>query len=341
MEIFFNKKSLVGGLTVILVFIVAAIFVYDLSPANASAGPQVFEIKSGDGFRGTVDNLYSAGLIRSPIATEFYLLLSGRALDLKPGLYKLSGSEWAPQLATALAGSTANETTVTIPEGSNIYQIDSILSNALVIHPGTLVSFNEDLITKGSSTLEGRLFPDTYNFFTDANASSVVEEFLTNFNGKATPLFASDTKDEAQDLILASIVEKEVPDQTDQEIVAGILLKRLKEGIPLDVDATVCYAKLLTMPGAVLATTSPDTINGTCSTLAPSDFKIDSPYNTYRYKGLPPGPIGNPGVSAIQAALNPQSSPYLYYLSDPATGQTIYATTLAQQEANQRKYLSQ
>ena len=120
-----------------------------------------------------------------------------------------------------------------------------------------------------------------------------------------------------------------MPDQNDQEIVAGIILKRLAEGIPLDIDATVCYAKLLGRP----------TSTAQACSLSPLDFKIESPYNTYLYKGLPPGPIGNPGTSAITAALHPQSSPYLYYLSDPATGKTIFAKTLDEQNQNRVKYL--
>lgn len=340
MNIFFNRRSVVGALVLILVFAFAAVFVYDLSPVHADSASVVFEIKSGDGFRGTVAELYAAGLVRSPLATEFYMLISGRALELKPGLYKLSASEWTPTITKTIAGGNSAEATVTIPEGSNIYQIDAILSNALIIHSGALIQFNENMIKNGSSTLEGMLFPDTYNFFIDANASSVVSEFLTNFNIKVAPLLASDTKNAARDLILASIVEKEVPSSTDQSIVAGILLKRLAAGIPLDVDATVCYAKLTaaqTITPTTLNPSSPKTVS--CNPLTAADFKINSPYNTYLYKGLPPDPIGNPGVQAIKAVLHPQNSPYFYYLSDPKTGTTIYATTLAQQEANQRKYL--
>ncbi|HVM77339.1 MAG TPA: endolytic transglycosylase MltG [Candidatus Paceibacterota bacterium] len=322
----FSRKNLLGLSIILLVFAVAAVFVYNLSPVSAtSQAPVTFEIKSGDGFRGTVSHLYAAGLIRSPLATEVYMLVSGRALELKPGLYKLSTSEWTSDITRTIAGAGMGEVQVTIPEGANVYQIDSVLSGALVIHPGDLVAFNKKI------TLEGQLFPDTYNFFTDANVSSVVQEFLTNFNAKAGPLLASDTKNADQDLILASIVEKEVPTQADQEIVAGILLKRLRAGMPLDIDATVCYAKL--MAAAPMA--------ASCPSLSAADFKLDSPYNTYLYKGLPPGPISNPGTQAITAVLHPQASLYWYYLSDPATGKTIFATTLAEQEANQRKYLKQ
>jgi UPF0755 protein len=174
--------------------------------------------------------------------------------------------------------------------------------------------------------LEGHLFPDTYQFYTNDTVTDVVREMTSDFNAKAGPLLAAAP---TSTLIIASIVQKEVPDQQDQELVAGIVLKRLADGMPLDIDATVCYAKLLQSPSSTAQT---------CS-LSVLDFKIDSPYNTYLNKGLPPGPIGNPGTSAITAALHPQGSPYLYYLSDPATGKTIFAKTLDEQNQNRVKYL--
>jgi UPF0755 protein len=249
---------------------------------------------------------------------------------LKPGLYRLDAAMSTPHILDVLSGSGAGEVTVTIPEGSNIYEIDAILSNALVIHPGDLIDFTAD------GPLEGKLFPDTYQFYTNANVAGVVQEFINTYNAKAAPLLAADPKNAQNDLILASILEKEVPGPSDQQIVAGILIKRLAAGMPLDVDATVCYAKLL-----ALATSSSNQSPSSqvCQSLAELDFKINSPYNTYLYRGLPPGPIGNPGVSAITAAIHPVSSPYWYYLSDPKTGKTIFAKTLDEQTQNRVKYL--
>ena len=106
--------------------------------------------------------------------------------------------------------------------------------------------------------------------------------------------------------------------------------------MPLDVDATVCYAKLLENQASRPAASQ---VAQACYPLTALDFKIDSPYNTYLYRGLPPGPIGNPGVSAIMAAIHPVVSPYWYYLSDPKTGKTIFAKTLDEQTQNRVKYL--
>jgi UPF0755 protein len=300
------------------------VFLYELTPVNAADTSQTtFEVSQGEGFRMISAGLRSQDLIRSATAFDAYALLGGRALSIKPGLYRLAPSMTSGAILDVIAGASAAEATVTIPEGDNIYQVDAILSDALVVKPGALIALQA---SGTDGNLEGTLFPDTYDFYTDANASDIVKEMQATFAAKAQPLFDAahvSSSTEEKDLILASILEKEVPDQNDQEIVAGILLKRISAGIPLDVDSTVAYAGLLAGKAA-------------SSSL---DFGIKSPYNTYLYEGLPPGPIGNPGVSAITAALNPQSSPYWYYLSDPKTGETIFAKTLDEQTANRVKYL--
>ncbi|MGB9608998.1 MAG: endolytic transglycosylase MltG, partial [Minisyncoccia bacterium] len=129
-------------------------------------------------------------------------------------------------------------------------------------------------------------------------------------------------------LILASMLEKEAPFFEDQKIIAGILLKRLKLNMPLQVDATICYIKILKNKGSI-----------SCLPLNPLDFKINSPYNTYTNKGLPSAPISNPSVQAVLAALNPVESKYLYYLSDPKTKKTIFSQTLKEHNQNILKYL--
>ena len=218
---------------------------------------------------------------------------------------------------------------MTIPEGSNLYQIDAILADALVIRRGDLINFATGSAAAsgtGAVNPEGKLFPDTYRFYPDTDVKDVVQEMLDKFNDKAAPLLAAEGADATSDLIMASIVEKEVSNPDDQKIVAGILWKRISAGMPLQADATVCYAMQQTAP-----LSAPP-----CSTL---DLKINSPYNTYLYKGLPPGPIGNPGISAIQAAIHPERSPYWFYLSDPKTGKTIFSKTLDEQHQNTVKYL--
>ena len=320
-----SRKNIAWVIVIIVVVVAAGIFFFDLDAVNGKAsGPTVvFQVSAGDSFRAVAQHLYSAHLIRSALAFDLFSMVDGRAFGLKPGLYRLSPSMNTPQILAAISGGNAGEATVTIPEGSNIFDIDRILSNALVLRPGALINATD------SQSLEGHLFPDTYQFYTSSNAADVIKVMTDNFNTKAGPLLAADPANATRTLIIASIVQKEVPDQADQEIVAGIILKRLADKMALDIDATVCYAKFLAHP----------TSTAQACSLSALDFKIDSPYNSYLNKGLPPGPIGNPGTSAITAALHPQSSPYLYYLSDPATGKTIFAKTLDEQNQNRVKYL--
>lgn len=334
----YRAVALAALVAVIVCACAVAVFAYGLSPADAvDAAPAVFEIDPGQGFRSVVAALAAQHLIRSAAAFEAFAVLDGRADAIKPGLYKLDPAMSGSAILGTITGTSAAEATVTVPEGSNIFQIDAILSGALVIKPGALVTLQD---SGKDGDLEGTLFPDTYRFYTDSSVQAVVDAMQAAFQAKAGPVFAAAGVGSSsilpapgsaayKDVILASILEKEVPSETDREIVAGIIVKRIRAGMPLDVDATVCYAKLLLAGGA----------STTCPSLSPLDFKIKSAYNTYLYEGLPPGPIGNPGISAITAALHPQSSPYWYYLSDPATGETIFAKTLDEQTANRVKYL--
>jgi UPF0755 protein len=154
-----------------------------------------------------------------------------------------------------------------------------------------------------------------------------LDRFLENFDHRAAPLLAADPARAERNLILASILESEVPDQEERRIVAGILIKRVAAGIPLQVDASICYIKEGLRPEAP------------CEPITALDKKIESPYNTYLNSGWPPGAISNPGVLAIKATLDPVESPYWYYLSDPLTDKTIFAKTLDEHLANQLKYL--
>jgi len=320
-----HRKKLLGSLVILALIAGMGFFFYKLSPADGAGktAPAVFEIQKGDGFRQIVSNLAAQHLIRSKLAFEVLALLGGRAFGIHPGLYRVSAAMTGPEILRTISVASASEVTVTIPEGSNIYNIDKILSGALVIKTGALVAFNN------GKNLEGTLFPDTYNFFTNAPVEDVVKELTDNFALKAKPLLDADPKNFAENLTIASIIEKEVPDPTDQSIVAGIILKRMAANMTLNIDATVCYAKFQAHP----------TSSASCYPLSALDFKIDSPYNSYLNRGLPPGPIGNPGTMAITAALHPQRSPYWYYLSDPKTGKTIFAKTLDEQTQNRVKYL--
>lgn len=222
--------------------------------------------------------------------------------------------------------SPLREITVSIPEGKTVSEIDSILKDAGVL-------FDDESLLASGHNLEGYLFPDTYRFYASSTASAVEEKFIQNFKDKVEPLLRKDVRNFARNLILASLVEKEIPDFPDRKIVAGILLKRLSVGMPLQVDATLCYIKLYANPNI-------DSDGKRCYPITQTDKTADSPYNTYLYKGLPPGPIANPGKEAILAVLEAEDTPYWFYLNDPSSGKTIFSRTLEEHNRARRLYLN-
>lgn len=219
----------------------------------------------------------------------------------------------------------SREITVTIPEGLSVKQIGEILENAKL--------FPKDEFIKIAQKDEGYLFPDTYRFYKSAKPEDVVLKMKENFNKKITstkflevePPKGGSTSQNVRALsevvITASMLEEEVRSTKDRKIVAGILWKRLDQGMGLNVDAALTY---------ILGRTSHE--------LTVDDLKYDSPYNTYRYRGLPPTPISNPGLDAISAAAHPTLSKYFYYLTDK-NGTVHYAVTLEEHALNKRKYL--
>ncbi len=322
-----NIKKIVVGVTLSAVLVSAtAYFLSLLDPVSApSAGDiVVLEVRSGDGYKKIVDNLSSKHLIRSKAVFKLLSLLSGSAATLKPGVYRFHPSMSSGEILSKLVAGAREEIVITIIEGATVYDIDAALVAGGILPRGAVAAAAQKF------SLEGKLFPDTYKFFTDSEVEEVMDKFAATFAAKVGPLLSGmSERSAAEVLILASLVEKEVPDFEERKIVAGILKKRLEVGMPLQVDATLCYIK------EVAAYPAPQK----CYPLHRLDFKIESPYNTYMHAGLPPGPIGNPGLAAIIAVIHPKSSDYWYYLSDPATNKTIFSKDLDEQQQNRVKYL--
>jgi len=220
--------------------IVAVLFVGGLMPQTWGRAPaQSFKVMPGDGFREIVDRLQSAHLIRSAFSLKMYGVVFGSAHVLKPGLYDIAPSMSGPRILDVIVAGDRQEVRVVVPEGSSVYDTDRILAAADVLASGSLVAYAE------THDIEGRLFPDTYNFFAGSPVEEVVGRFLDNFESKARPLLKKDESRTKENIILASIVEREVRSYEDQRIVAGILKKRLSVRMPLQVDATICYIKKL------------------------------------------------------------------------------------------------
>ncbi|NCO15254.1 hypothetical protein AUJ30_01390 [Candidatus Wolfebacteria bacterium CG1_02_39_135] len=306
------------------------LYLFQFLNFGSLAQNQDFWIKTGMSFNEIADQLKAENFIRSKIIFEIYSLLTGKANQFKPGRYILTTNISIPKLVKVLTKGP-EEISVMIAPGMTLKEIDDKLSLLNIIKPNDLVNLdihflkNEYPWLGETKILEGFLLPDTYRFFSDSDTNLVIHKFLDNFEIKALPFFKG--SDNILDkLILASLLEKEIPDYEEKKIAAGILFKRLKTGIPLQVDASLVYAKC---SGRFFG----------CPPLTEADYKIDSSYNTYLYPGLTETPIANPGLESIKSVLNPEKTDYWYYLSDPKTKKTVFSKTLDEHNKNRAKYL--
>ncbi len=278
-------------------------------------------------------------LIRSTTAFSFFAKRHGYATRLKAGAYVLHPSQSVEEMLEVLVGGSQSQIVVTIPEGYTVEDIDALLVKKGLIKPGELQecartcsfdAFNflppAAGLAKRGGRVEGYLFADTY--FVDPSSFKVqtfLERLLKTFQERVIDKYTSEQlrskKSWNQIITMASIIEEETRTGVERPIVSGILWKRFEENMGLAVDASVRYI-----------------IDKPADALTKKDLEIDSPYNTRKYRGLPPGPIANPSLSSIEAALNPQSSPYYYYLHGN-DGQIHYATTNDEHNVNRAKFL--
>ena len=332
-----EKVFVAGGF--FLGLILLGYFFYLLQPASGEAEEKTIIIYQGTGLAEIADQLYSSGLIRSKNAFKIYTFISGQSSRLKPGKYNFVENLSVPTIAEILAAGP-QEISVTIVPGATIKEIGDKLTDLGIIEKNALVNFDFKPLKEKygfldkAIILEGFLLPDTYYFLPDSKPETVIKKILDNFREKVLSLLSTENPQSGltnnDDLLkllnLASLLEKEVPFNDERQIVAGILEKRLKAGMPLQVDATIVYIKCA---GKFL----------NCPPLKEEDYKIKSAYNTYLYPELPPTPVSNPGLDAIKAAFTPIKSDYWYYLSDPKTKRTIFSKTLDEHNQNRFKYL--
>lgn len=307
----------------ILIILLAAAFIWwknGTNPANPKDNtPKIFIIEQGQGVRAVAKNLKDQGLIKDPIV--FFLLTKKLGLDnkIEAGDYRLFPSMSAFQIATGLTHGTL-DIWITVPEGQRAGEIADTLKEKM---PNYDPSWEKDLEQK-----EGYLFPDTYLFPRDADINTIISIMTKNFDDKYATLDTGGTKLGKTEIVtLASLIEREAKHDTDRPIVASVIHNRLNLGMKLDIDATIQYA---------LGYQS-DEKRWWKSALSAADLKLDSDYNTYLIAGLPPSPISNPGLASLEAAVNPASTDYLYYITD-GNGVNHYAKTFEQHEANIKKY---
>ncbi|MEK9154557.1 MAG: endolytic transglycosylase MltG [Patescibacteria group bacterium] len=333
-----NKKNNFFIIPAIVLAIFLFIFIEIQAPDfNSQEVPVIIDISSGQGLSEIAGMVHDKNLAKSEIFFKVYAILRGRAHRFQAGRYIFSEPVSVSGLVEIFSQGP-KEISVTIVPGMTIGEIDHQLALAGVIKKNELINFKEEspklaklerlekISGSNIKNLEGFLLPDTYRFYQNSKVDFVVDKVLSNFEDKALT-FLRGNDNIYQILILASLLEKEVPDYGERQIAAAIFKRRLKVGMALQVDATIIYAKC---QEAYL-------IN--CPELKKEDYKIDSPYNTYLYPGLPPAPISNPSLESIQAVINSKDLGYWYYLSDPKTKKTIFSKTLDEHNQNRAIYL--
>lgn len=301
-----------------------------LRPVQAGSTKTVsFEIPSGQGAPEIATRLKAAGLIRDRIAFQLYIDLHGLRADLQAGTYSLSAAKSSSQIADLLSQGKVARNLLVIPEGSNLVQIEKLAAARGIATADFKAALHDNYNDTYANQrpagvdLEGYLFPDGYQINSSTTAHSLIQTMLTTFDQKITPDLASSLQAQGlsvnQGLTLASIVEREVANSADRPTVAQVFLSRIKAGQALQSDVTVQYAA--------------DQLG------VPFNLNLDSPYNTYRSKGLPPGPICSPGLDALTAVAHPSTTDYLYFIAGK-DGKTHFAHTLAEHQANIAKYLN-
>jgi UPF0755 protein len=304
-----------------ILFVVINLFYVSFLRAPASFPKnEIITVEEGTTLAGAAERLKEEGVIRSPFWFRNIVILFRGEKAVFAGNYRFNDRENVFTVARRVTRGDFGLTPlrVVIPEGATAGEIAAIMA-------GKSSEFDTEEFIRLTHGREGYLFPDTYFFLPNVKADEVVKVLSSTFLEKVLEI-----EDEIRDfgksveevMIMASLLEKEAIDTESRKIVSGILWERLRIGMPLQVDAVFGY------------------INGKNSfELTLDDLDIDSPYNTYRYKGLPPAPIANPGIDSILAAVTPIKTDYLYFLSDKA-GTMHYSETFEEHVRKKKLYLN-
>ena len=321
------------GLVVIVILVGMAVGFFVYLPYGPRSETFV-DILPGTGTLGIARELQKAGIVRSALAFDGLVIWKtvrgNGAGSLKAGEYRFDHPARIEEVYDRLRTGDVYTVTLVIPEGYNIFDIANAVAEAKLDTREDFLAAerkNTELIAewvpKGSaSSLEGYLFPDTYKFSRHATPILMLTTMVRQFGQEARRLGMKPDQ-VSRTVTMASLVEKEVHVEKERPEVVSVFENRLAAGMPLQTDPAVIYASLL---------------RGTWTgVIHQSELKSDSAYNTYTHAGLPPGPICNPGVASLQAALHPAKTDYLYFVADP-NGTTKFATSLAEHSENVAVY---
>ena len=311
------------------------------SPAGRDETPVLFTIDPGENLNAIANRLQSEKLIKDTDLFKRYLQYNGLDASIEAGDFELKQTMNIQQIAKTLQEGRIAELNVRIPQARRLEEIAAIVASQVPVDEKELLSLMKDASLwkpefdflndlPAGATLEGYIFPDTYSLPRDkVTARAVVLAALRNFDKKVTPQMRADLQADGRTLYdairLASIVEREAGVEQDRARIAGVYVNRLRDGMTLDADPTIQYA--------LGNTRDPNTW---WPQITQDDYQgVQSPYNAYLNAGLPPGPIDNPALASIEAAIHPEKHNYYYFrASCKNDGTHIFAKTLEEQIAN-------
>ncbi len=315
-------------------------YLHALTPLGSSSQDRhTIKIESGLPLQGIADLLHQRGVIRSPSAFTFYVRIRGDAGALQAGKFVLRPSMSTREIVEVLQSGKVDEDIITIPEGYTVQEIDLLMAQKGFSGTGEILRCAQECnfssfdflpyvsgIAERGGKVEGYLYPDTYFVAKeDFHPKFFLERLMTTYRKKVVEPYAEAIENSGRSLhelvTMASLIEEETLTDEERAVVSGILWKRYDDGRGLGVDATVRY--ILEKPTAVITV---------------GDLNVNSPYNTRKFRGLPPGPIANAGIESIVAAIFPQESEYWYYLHG-RDGTIHYAETNEQHNWNRHLYM--
>jgi len=328
---FLKKITLSVILFLLFIFFFICFEIY--IPINPRSHETItYTVQKGWGDDEIAKDLQKLKIIRNNYFFRLYVVVSLQHSNLQAGEYNLSPKMSIYQIAKKMAQGDVIRDTVVILEGWDIKDIAEYVQSKGICDQNEFIALTQKDYSSEFSFLqdkpknlsfEGYLFPDTYEISKGESCEDILSLMLNNFDKKLTPELRTEIKKQNKSIFdvitMASMIEKEVRGLNDKKIVSGILWKRLAINMPLQLDSTVNYIT-----------------GGSRPSVSIKETKIDSPYNTYKYPGLPKGPISNPGISSITAAVYPKSTNYWFWLSD---GITHFSETLAQHNEARVKYL--
>lgn len=311
--------KLFSGLIIAILIALTFLYVQIFLPVNANVYPITIEVTEGETLSSVSNTLYLQHIIKNKFIFENFIKLLGKASKLQIGEYTFKKPLNVIEITDKLVNARYEyiPVIITIKEGEDSKTITDTIFNSF---KNVNKLYTREQVLETIKNNEGYLFPETYNFAPWVTLENVLKKIDTEFL-KRTRKYNLTTGELKRIIIIASILEKEVPHPNDMKIVAGIINNRLSKNMPLQMDSTLGY------------------FTGKASLeLTSADLQLDSTYNTYIMKGLPSGPIGNPGDVAIEAAINPDVNDYLFFLSDKE-GINHFAKTYAEHLRNRREFL--